>query len=102
MNIVYLLFEGDQWLTNENLVLMGIFDNENSLFSSALELINNRIDEHCHYAVTCLGFDEDDEDLKEIVATDILHELKDNNQTQTWFTNYMIKEVQLNKLEEVL
>lgn len=98
---VYLLYEGDEWLSRSSRVLMGVFDSEEDLWNGAYDLIYERIDEHVDYAEGNIFELEEGEhvDEQEVMA-DLMNELKENWQTQGWVTNYVIKEVELNKLEE--
>ena len=99
---VYLIYEGDEWLSRDSKVLMGVFDNDEDLWNGAYDLIYERIDEHVDYAEENIYELEEGEhvDEQEVMA-DLMDELKHNWQTQGWITNYMIEEVELNKLEEV-
>lgn len=96
---VYLLYEGDGWLSNGSLVLMGIFDSDEKLKNGAEELISNRINEHYDYAIECCCEDENDI-TKESVLNEILDELMDNFQ-YLGETSYIIKEAELNVVEEI-
>lgn len=78
---VYVLYEGDAWLSDSSLVPMGIFDNADSLMVSARELVSQR---------------HSDEDEIE----DILTELGHYNQATGYDVCYLIKVVELNVLEE--
>ena len=100
--VVYLLYECDEWLSKDSMVLMGIFDNDEYLWNGAYDLIYERIDEHVDYAEENIFELEEGEhvDEQEVMA-DLMNELKENWQTQSWLTNYLIKEVELNKLEEI-
>ena len=42
MKNVYVLYEGDTWLSNSSLVPMGIFDNTDDLMGAARKLIAER------------------------------------------------------------
>ena len=81
MKEVYVLYEGDSWLSHSSLVPMGIFDNTEDLMVSARELISER---------------HSDEDEVE----DMMLELGNYNQVNGYDVNYLIKVVELNKLEE--
>lgn len=96
---VLLLYEGDGWLSTDSLVLMGIFDSIDELTNAAHALVNERIDEHVNYAIECCNEDEN-EITKESVLDDIIEELIETRQ-YLGETSYIIKEVELNKLEEV-
>lgn len=96
---VYLLYEGDEWLSNQSLVLMGIFTSIAKLKDAARELITQRADEHLTTAIENFDFCEDS--TEEDVVDDILTELFNNRSTQGWLVNYSFQEVELNKLEEI-
>ena len=81
MKEVYVLYEGDAWLSNSSLVPMGIFDNTEDLMVSARELISER-------------YSDEDE------VEDMMLELGNYNQLTGYDVNYLIKVVELNKLEE--
>ena len=100
MKNVYLLYEGDTWLSSNSLVLMGIFDNIDDLSNAAKELIEQRAGEHMLYAIG--NYTMDDDYTKEDVVNDLYEELLDNDQTSKGDTRYMIDEVELNVLGEIL
>ena len=101
---VFLLYEGDEWLSNDSLVLMGVFSSLISLDFYADKLIRERGKEHLETAEEDgWVFDEgltEEEKVDEIVGT-ILLELMDRKSTSTWGTNYHIKEVSLDELGEI-
>ena len=80
-NVVYVLYEGDAWLSSSSLVPMGIFDNTEDLMVSARELISER-------------YSDEDE------VEDMMLELGNYNQISGYDVNYLIKVVELNVLEE--
>ena len=96
---VYFLYEGDKWLSNSSLVLMGVFDNNDDLSNAAKELINERADEHYRYALENWTIDEDYG--KEDVVNDLYEELFANNQTSDGYVRYCINLVELNVLGEI-
>lgn len=79
---VYVLYEGDAWLSNTSLVPMGIFDNTDDLMVSARKLISERYS---------------DEDEVEDMVTDLG---KYNSASGYGDVGYLVKVVELNKLEE--
>jgi len=99
MDKVYLLYEGDEWLSNSSMVLMGVFTDTNKLKSAAKELIEQRADEHLDVAKENYDFDEDATEGD--VIDEILLELFSRRSTSGWLTNYSIVEVETNKLEEI-
>lgn len=94
---VYLLYEADQWLSNNSLVLMGIFSSEENLFSAAEKLARKRGKEHLRYAKEN-GYSHTTQGE---CIEDILSELERNGQTLQWETNYYTERVELDKLEEM-
>lgn len=101
---VFLLYEGDEWLSTDSLVLMGIFTTKETLKANAEKLIRERGNEHVSDA-DGMGYDFDDcETRKEkidSVCEDILLELIGRGSTSGWTTNYSVTEVELDKLEEI-
>ena len=79
--VVYVLYECDAWVSSSSLVPLGICDNTEDLMVSASELISER---------------HSDEDEVE----DMVLELGNYNQVTGYDVNYLIKEVELNVLEE--
>lgn len=79
---VYVLYEGDAWLSNTSLVPMGIFDNTDDLMVSARKLISERYS---------------DEDEVEDMVTDLGNY---NSVSGYGDVGYLVKVVELNKLEE--
>lgn len=101
---VFLLYEGDEWLSKDSLVLMGVFSSLKSLDFYADKLIRERGKKHLETAeedgwLFDEGFTEE-EKVDEIVGT-ILLDLMDRKSTDTWSINYLIKEATLDKLEEI-
>ncbi len=99
MDSVFLLYEGDEWLSRDSMVLMGVFTNQAELKSAARELIEQRADEHLGVAKSKYDFDEGT--TYEDVVDDIMTELFSRRSTVGWLTNYSIVEVKTNKLEEI-
>lgn len=85
MNKVYLVFEGDSHLSQNSLVLMGVFDGLNAAVSNII----------CEMS-EAQKFDENRTVEK---TTQMLFE---HRQTQGFDTCYIIETVELNKWEEVL
>ena len=83
MKKVYIIYEGNSWLSNSSLVPMGIFDDMCILLEKANELVGNNY-----------GYDYE-------IVDDILDELSKYNQASGYGdVSYLIKEVELNKIEE--
>ena len=103
-NNVWLLYECDEWLSNDSMVLMGIFTTKETLKVNAEKLIRERGNKHVNDAEG-MGYDFSDcETRKEkidSVCDDILLELTSRGSTSGWSTNYSVTEVELNKLEEI-
>lgn len=94
---VYLLYEGDEWLTTDSLVLMGIFTSPESLKVNAEKLIRQRIKQHRRVAKeNGWEYDSDDE-----IVEDILLELTSRSSTVNWETNYSTQLVALDGLGEI-
>ena len=90
---VYLLFEGDSWLSTKSLVLMGVFSNEGDLTGSFIELVKLRLDEG---EVINDSFDSDEEYLEEALRMWNL-----NGQHSGNGVSWIKKISTLNKLEEI-
>ena len=86
---VYVLYEGDQWISNSSLVPMGVFDSWPRVMDNAMALLADQIDRDLHDA------HEEDDYLKE--AHDELEQYK---QFRGSGASIIIKTVELNKLEE--
>lgn len=84
MKKVYLVFEGDAWLSTDSLFLMGVYDN----FSKAiLDILEEMSDDGVL----------DGEETRDSVAK----ELVNYHQTQGFDSNYIIKTANLNEWEEI-
>lgn len=99
------MYEGDEWLSTDSMVLMGIFTSNEYLKDNAEMLIRQRQKQHHEDAEEQMMFDFDDheheEERIEIVVDDILTELISRGSTSGWTTNYSITSVTLNELEEI-
>ena len=102
---VYLLYEGDEWLSTDSLVLMGIFTSDEYLKINAEKLIRQRQKQHLRDAEEQMKFDFDDcehkEERIELVVDDILIELLSRGSTSGWATNYCYTSATLNELGEI-
>ena len=99
-NIVYLLYEGDAWLSTDSLVLMGIFSSRKKLEAGArvlaFEHINQLYDkDDCAYE----GMTRDEG--KNACIDNVVKELMTDNQTQGYEVNFDIRVAELNKMEEI-
>ena len=92
---VYLLYEGDEWLSKSSQVLMGIFTNEQDLKKGCEELVRSRADRNFT--------DEDREyfDTTEDFVEDSVVELMSNRQLLGNCTSFMISQVATNVLNEI-
>ncbi len=108
METVYLLYEGDEWLSKDSLVLMGIFTSTELLRTNAEKLIRQRAKLHIN-AVESQGFNLKDyfegccseKKKADIVVEDILTELLSRGATSGWDVNYCTTEATLNELGEI-
>ena len=105
-NSVYLLYEGDEWLSMDSMVLMGIFTSDEYLKVNAEKLIRERAKQHIRdaegnfdpdYFEDCKTFEE----KTTVVVDDILTELMSRGSTSGWTTNYSITSATLNELGEI-
>ena len=97
-NSVYLLYEGNEWLNTDSLVLMGVFTSERMLRCNALELIKQRGKKHLRDVNDGMGCDFEDVDS---VCEDILLELMSRGATSGYSTNYCYTMANLNELGEI-
>lgn len=92
-----LLYEGDQWLSNDSLVLMGIFTNQKKLRTSARKLIKERLRDN---------YDADEfGGTKTEFINHQMHELFGNQwgsgQTTDGEVRFTLLDVDINVLEEI-
>lgn len=102
-NEVILLYEGDEWLSTDSLVLMGIFTSKESFKANAEKLIRQRAKQHLRDAEDN-GWEFDGcttQDKKDAVCEDILTELCSRGSTSGWTTNYTHANATLDELEEI-
>lgn len=105
---VWLLYEGDEWLSSDSLVLMGIFTSKESFKTNAEKLIRERGKKHVrdYEGQMCKG-DEYFEDCKTmeekitVVVDDILTELCSRGSTSGWEVNYCSTQATLDELGEI-
>lgn len=107
-NEVMLLYEGDEWLSTDKLVLMGIFTSKESFMVNAEKLIRQRGRQHVKYyeGQMCKGNDYFDDcksmsDKINVVVDDILTELCSRGSTYGWEFNYTSQMVNLDELGEI-
>lgn len=102
---VYLLYEGDEWLSTDSLVLMGIFTSEEKLKENAKKLIRQRAKKHLKTAeqnsIYDFEYPDNDEENINIVVEGMMAELMNNGNTNGWDVNYSYTCAELDKLEEI-
>ena len=90
---VYLLYEGDCWLTKKTLTLIGVFTTDEKLLNAVREYVSRNI-ENFRYASK--------RETLEDVQERIVEEFCDNDsQTQKYCVNLLAKEVTTDALYEV-
>lgn len=96
---VFLLYECDAWLSHDSHVLMGVFTTEEQLEIGCNNLIHQRIEDN----FDAEGYDDgwSKSEMQEDFAHQMLKELLENRQTQTYEINYIIKDVEPNKVNEI-
>lgn len=87
---VYILYEGDQWISHESLVPMGVFDSWMLLMTAVTTLLQQQIDNGYHETNG-----NDEEYLK-----NALEEVEQYHQFRGHSVSIYIKTVKMNKLEE--
>lgn len=87
MEEVFLVFEGDAWLSSSSLVPMGVFEN----YECAVENIMEKVEE-------AIENGSEDNDCN---ADNVRDYLQSNAQTPTLRTNYIIKTAKLNQWGEI-
>lgn len=84
MEKVFLVFEGDAWLSKNSLILMGVYDNIENAILDIIEQMS-----------------EDGELDGEKNRDDVAKELSCGHQTYGFDRNYIIKTASLNEWEEI-
>lgn len=97
MTKVWLLYEGDEWLSTGSLVLMAICTSEESFRANAEKLIAERAAQHFR---TAKG-NGMDFDCKEGVCEDISLELRSRGATTGWDVNYCYTIADCDQLGEI-
>ena len=92
---VYLLYEGDEWLSRSSLSLMGIFTNEEDLKKGCEELVRSRAERN--YT------DSEKEwcDSMEDFIVYCVDELMSNRQVLSSYSSFTISQVATNVMEEI-
>lgn len=118
--ILYGIYDGDEWLSRDSLVCVGVFDKDH-LEEGCTELVKDRAEDNFDYeteGVTAdnireycdtegLDYDanESDEEIYNRVigefVIDQVHYLMRNHETVDGIYRFMIKEITLNKYEEI-
>ena len=93
---VYLLYEGDAWLSSSSLVLMGVFEVEMILNEAAGELISERAARNFNSEDLC----DDDYDLEQFIYDETVH-FAETLQTQYGEVKIMAKTATMNELGEI-
>lgn len=87
-----MLYEGDCWLTNSSLVLMGVFTNQNKLKKAIKDLVRDQLKRH-------LFIDEHQKERG--FLGDVCQEVLTNGQFSGCDASICIKKIELNKFEEI-
>lgn len=93
MNEVYVVFEGDQWLSNSSLELKGVFPTFDDAVTEILDYNMIKFREFDEYFEEGATVNEKAEIVREILEK----ELRCNKQTQGYEINYTIKQIDFNK-----
>ena len=96
MKTIFLLYEGDAWLSSSSLVLMGVFEDEMKLNEAAGELISKRAARNFNSEDWC----DDDYDLEQFVYDETVH-FAETLQTQYGDVKIMAKVATMNELGEI-
>lgn len=87
-----MLYEGDCWLTNSSLVLMGVFTNQKKLRKAIKDLVRDQLNRHLFL----------DGGQKECgFFGDVCHEVLTNGQFSGCDASICIKKIELNQFEEI-
>lgn len=100
MATVFLLYEGDEYLSAQSIVLMGVFSSKESLKKDAKKLIWQRRKEHLQNEKNNCLKGEHIRGTRELCA-DILAELLHRGSTCSLAINYSFTGVELDKLGEI-
>lgn len=84
METIYLVFEGDAWLSRDSLILMGVYDNISGAISDILEEMSDNGMLDGYYT-----------------RDSVAKELSIEHQTFGFDTNYIIKPARLNEWGEI-
>ena len=95
MKTVFLVYEGDQWLSRDSLSLRGSYTTREKAVQSVLR--NHRIKPA--EVRDSFGSSSDEMSCREDVNRLLRSELESQDQTQGYSSNYMIEEASLDKEE---
>ena len=118
--VLYGIYDGDEWLSSDSLVCMGVFDKDH-LEEGCTELVKDRVEDNFDYeteGVTAdnireycdregidYGVNESDEEIYNRVIEDFVanqvHYLMEHRQTVDGIYRFVIKEIYLNEYEEI-
>ena len=88
---VFLLYEGDEWLSTSSLVLMGVFTSRRKLLAAVRKLVTENVSRYkLYYEVS-----------KRQVVDEVIQEMKENGQTQGRDNNLLFQVADLNVLGEI-
>ena len=96
MKTIYLLYEGDAWLSRSSLVLMGVFEDEYKLNEATEALIQ----EHARKNFNSEDWSDEEYDIEQFVYEEIVH-FADTLQTQYGEVRIMAKTATMNELGEI-
>ena len=92
---VYLLYEGDEWLSRSSLSLMGIFTNEEDLKKGCEELVRSRAEQNYTHSEK-----EWCESMEDFIVY-CVDELMSNRQVLSSYSSFTISQVATNVMEEI-
>ena len=100
MKKVYLIYEGDEHLSKDSMVLMGIFNNVEDLKKGARQLITDRLNDNFHRC-ECDEETCSEEDAKSNFIDHSMKELMEDYQTHEGSVLFQICEADINEIGEV-
>lgn len=96
MKTIYLLYEGDAWLSTSSLVLMGVFEDEYKLNEAAETLIQ----QHARKNFNSEDWTDEEYDIEQFVY-DEAHHFAEGLQTVYGEVRIMAKTANMNELGEI-
>lgn len=89
----YMLYEGDEWLSTDSLVCLGVFTRIDKLKSAIYKMSRFYVNIGC--------FDIDDDcDIKSF-CSHVRDEVIETGQYRGLKASFLVKEIELNKLDEI-